>query len=75
MLLILRISKVVISGAIGMVQEQAPLQYATRHAEMGIHAVTFDHRFFGISEGSPRQFEHPEKKSEDIEALALYLKP
>lgn len=65
---------VLITGAIGMVQEQAPLQYAGRLAQLGIHAVTFDHRFFGISDGSPRQLEHPERKSEDIEALADFLK-
>jgi hypothetical protein len=40
---------VMITAAIGQIQEQAPLQYARRLAKLGIHAVTFDHRYFGLS--------------------------
>jgi len=65
---------VMITAAIGQIQEQAPLQYARRLAELGIHAVTFDHRYFGLSDGEPRQLEHPERKVEDIEALAQFIK-
>ncbi|MEM8867920.1 MAG: alpha/beta hydrolase [Verrucomicrobiota bacterium] len=65
---------VIITAAIGQIQEQAPLQYAERLSKLGLNAVTFDHRYFGLSDGAPRQLEHPERKVEDIEALAKNLK-
>ncbi len=69
-------SNVVISitAAIGQIQEQAPYQYAKRIAELGVNAVTFDHRYFGLSDGAPRQLEHPTKKVEDIQALAEFIR-
>ncbi len=65
---------VIITAAIGQIQEQAPFQYAKRLAAHGVPAITFDHRYFGLSNGAPRQLEHPQHKAEDIEALAKYLK-
>lgn len=65
---------IMITAAIGQIQEQAPYQYATRLAKLGVHAVTFDHRYFGLSDGAPRQLEHPERKVEDIQELAKFLK-
>lgn len=65
---------VLITAAIGQIQEQAPYQYAIRLAARGVHALTFDHRSFGLSDGSPRQWEHPGRKVEDIESLARWVK-
>ena len=64
---------VLITAAIGQIQEQAPFQYAKRLSKLGVNAVTFDHRFFGLSDGEPRQLEHPEKKVEDIQSLAQFI--
>ncbi len=65
---------IMITAAIGQIQEQAPLAYARELAARGVNAVTFDHRYFGLSDGAPRQLEHPEHKIEDIEALARFIK-
>jgi uncharacterized protein len=59
---------VVISGPMTSVKEQAPLAYATALATRGFRVLAMDHRYFGESGGSPRQFESPTRKGEDIRA-------
>ncbi len=65
---------VAITGAIGMVQEQAPWQYARRLSALGMTCLTFDHRYFGESDGEPRQFENPLHKAADLIALGEFIK-
>lgn len=56
------IPAVTIIGPISYVKEQSPLQYATRLAKAGYIALIWDARYFGESEGEPRQFEDPMSK-------------
>ncbi len=44
---------VAIVGPVGFVKEQAPLQYASRLARLGIAALIFDPRYHGASSGKP----------------------
>lgn len=63
----------VVLGPVGSVQEQSPLQYATRLAAAGIAALTFDPRGFGASGGEPRQFDSPQRKAADVIAARAAL--
>ena len=60
------IAAVVFSGPMTSVKEQSAGVYASALAQRGFAALAFDHRFFGASEGSPRQLEDPEAKVADI---------
>lgn len=51
-----------IIGPIGYIKEQSPTQYGTRLAKAGYIALIWDARYFGESEGEPRQFEDPMSK-------------
>src|SRR5215207_9176601 len=42
-------------------------------AERGYAALAFDYRYFGESDGQPRQFENPEANIEDIRNAATAL--
>lgn len=64
---------VTIIGPVAFVKEQSPLQYATRLAQNGIAALTFDPRYYGASTGQPRQLESGVAKIEDIRATLDYL--
>jgi len=64
---------VVTTGPLTSVKEQAPGVYAQALAERGYVALAFDHRYFGESEGQPRQFENPLAKIEDMKAAAHAL--
>ncbi|MEM9492222.1 MAG: nuclear transport factor 2 family protein, partial [Myxococcota bacterium] len=63
----------VVTGSWTSVKEQMPDTYASRLADQGFVAMTFDFRGFGTSEGAPRQVEDPTKKIEDIEAAVAFL--
>lgn len=60
-------------GPIGFVKEQSPIQYATRLAKEGYQTLIFDPRYYGESEGTPRQFENRESKVQDIISSVSYL--
>jgi fermentation-respiration switch protein FrsA (DUF1100 family) len=55
------------------VKEQAAGAYAEAMAVRGYAALAFDYRYFGESEGRPRQFENPEANIEDIKNAATAL--
>jgi fermentation-respiration switch protein FrsA (DUF1100 family) len=64
---------VVAVGPLTSVKEQASGTYAEAMAERGYAALAFDYRFFGESEGQPRQLEDPEANIEDIRNAATAL--
>jgi uncharacterized protein len=64
---------VVAVGPLTSVKEQAAGAYAQALAERGYAALAFDYRYFGESEGQPRQFESPEANIEDIRNAATAL--
>lgn len=63
---------VVVAGPMTSVKEQVTGVYAAALAERGIAAFAIDHRGFGESEGSPRQYEDWRRKVHDLaEALSV----
>jgi len=64
---------VVAVGPLTSVKEQAAGTYARALAERGYAALAFDYRYFGESDGLPRQFESPEANIEDIKNAATAL--
>jgi uncharacterized protein len=64
---------VVAVGPLTSVKEQAPGTYAQAMAERGYAALAFDYRYFGESDGRPRQFENPDANIEDIKNAATAL--
>ena len=64
---------VVAVGPLTSVKEQAAGTYARAIAERGYAALAFDYRYFGESNGSPRQFESPDANIEDIKNAATAL--
>jgi uncharacterized protein len=63
---------VVVAGPMTSVKEQVTGFYAAALAERGIAAFAIDHRGFGESEGTPRQYEHWQRKVDDLaEALSV----
>ena len=67
------IAAIVATGPLTSVKEQAAGAYARALAERGFAALAFDHRYFGESDGQPRQFENPMAKVEDIRAAVSAL--
>ncbi len=68
-----RLPVVIVTGAWTTVKEQMARVYAAEMADRGYAAMTFDFRGWGQSEGERRQYEHPERKTQDIVAAAAYL--
>jgi fermentation-respiration switch protein FrsA (DUF1100 family) len=64
---------VVAVGPLTSVKEQATGTYARAMADRGYAALAFDYRYFGESEGRPRQFESPDANIEDIKNAATAL--
>jgi uncharacterized protein len=64
---------VVAVGPLTSVKEQATGAYARALAERGYAALAFDYRYFGESDGRPRQFESPDANIEDIRNAATAL--
>jgi uncharacterized protein len=64
---------VVAVGPLTSVKEQAAGTYAQAMAERGYAALAFDYRYFGESDGQPRQFENPEANIEDVRNAATAL--
>jgi hypothetical protein len=68
------IAAIVTTGPLTSVKEQATGAYAKALAEHGFVALAFDHRYFGESEGTPRQLENPPAKIADIRAAVAALR-
>ena len=63
----------VFAGPLTSVKEQVTGNYAVAMAARGFVTLSFDHRHFGESEGSPRQYVHPARKVEDFRAAFGFL--
>jgi fermentation-respiration switch protein FrsA (DUF1100 family) len=64
---------VIAVGPLTSVKEQAAGTYARAMAERGHAGLAFDYRYFGESEGTPRQFENPDANIADIRNAASAL--
>jgi alpha-beta hydrolase superfamily lysophospholipase len=65
---------VIVTGSWTTVKEQMPDLYAKRLAQHGFVAFAFDFRYFGESEGQPRNYENPPAKMEDICSAVDFIK-
>jgi len=68
------LAAIVTTGPLTSVKEQASGAYAWALADRGFAALSFDHRHFGESGGTPRQLENPTAKIADIRAAVAALK-
>lgn len=68
-----RVPAVAIIGPMTYQKEQAPSEYARRLAEQGYAALAYDSRYRGESGGSPRCWENPAHKLEDMKAALAFL--
>lgn len=64
---------IVVGGPLGTVKEQAAGVFAESLAKSGFVTLAFDYRMYGESEGEPRQYENPVKKTEDIQNAISFL--
>lgn len=64
----------VVTGAWTTVKEQMPAVYAKRLADRGFTTFIFDERYWGESDGAPRQYESPAAKVQDIKNAVAFLK-
>ncbi|WP_330249217.1 alpha/beta hydrolase [Nocardia sp. NBC_00565] len=64
---------VVFTGPFSGVREQVTGFYAQRFAERGYVALSFDHRHWGDSEGTPRQHEDATAKVSDLRHAVSFL--
>jgi len=62
-----------VAGPMGTVKEQAGGVFAEKLAEKGFITIVFDFRTQGESEGSPKNYENPFRKGEDIQNAINYL--
>ena len=65
---------VAIIGPMTYQKEQAPTEYAQRLAKRGFVALAYDSRYRGESGGSPRAWENPDHKVEDLKAAVGLLR-
>ncbi len=64
---------IIVDGSWTTVKEQMQGLYAKALAEKGFVTLAFDHRYFGESEGQPREYENHEAKVQDIKNAVTYL--
>jgi fermentation-respiration switch protein FrsA (DUF1100 family) len=64
---------VAIIGPMTYQKEQAPTEYARRLATLGFQALAFDPRYRGESGGTPRCWENPAAKVEDLKSAVAFL--
>lgn len=63
----------IVTGSWTTVKEQMAGLYSRKFADEGFIALAFDFRNFGESEGTPRFYESPKLKVEDIQNAVSYL--
>jgi fermentation-respiration switch protein FrsA (DUF1100 family) len=68
-----RYSAIVTAGPMGTVKEQAAGVFAEKLSKKGYLTLTFDFRTQGESEGSPKNYENPFNKGEDIQNAISFL--
>ncbi|WP_261300731.1 alpha/beta hydrolase [Paenibacillus andongensis] len=68
-----KLPALVFEGPMTGLKDQVVEVYAKKLADAGFLTLTFDHRFYGESQGEPRQFEAPGKKVEDLRDAVTYL--
>ncbi len=64
---------VIFDGPASGLKDQVVGLYAKKIAETGFVTLAYDHRFYGESEGLPRQLEAPSKKVEDNKSAMDYI--
>lgn len=64
---------VVVAGPMTSVKEQVTGVYACALATRGFAALSIDHRHYGESGGTPRQYEHARQKIDDLRAALSWL--
>lgn len=64
---------IVVDGSWTTVKEQMQGLYAQALAEKGYVTLAFDHKFYGESEGQPREYEDHAVKVQDIKDALTYL--
>jgi uncharacterized protein len=65
---------VVLAHGFGGTVDSGLLPYAERFAAAGLHALAFDYRHFGASDGQPRQLLSIQKQLEDYAAAIAYAR-
>lgn len=68
-----KLSAIVVTGSWTSVKEQMSGLYARELAKHGFAALAFDSRFWGESGGTPRSFESPQAKIQDIKNAVSFL--
>ena len=68
-----RLPGLVVAGSWTTVKEQMAGHYARRLAAEGFATLAFDFRYYGESEGEPRQWENPTAKVQDLKNAASFL--
>lgn len=66
-------STLLVAGPMGTVKEQAAGTFCEKLSKKGYLTLTFDFRTQGESEGTPKNYENPFNKSEDIQNAISYL--
>ena len=64
---------VVFAGPLSSVKEQSTGAYSAALSQHGYACLSLDHRTFGESEGTPRQYENYKNKIEDLSAAVDWL--
>ncbi|MFI6294175.1 alpha/beta hydrolase [Nonomuraea sp. NPDC050790] len=64
---------IVVAGTWTSVKEQMANRYAERLADRGFAALSFDFTGYGESEGTPRDYEAPDRKVYDIHHAVTFL--
>jgi len=65
---------VVLGHGLGGTVDSGLIPYAERFASAGVHALAFDYRGFGLSDGQPRQILSPVRQREDYAAAIAFAR-
>jgi hypothetical protein len=68
-----KLAAVLVDGPWTQVKEQVGYRYGRLLAEAGFAALALDHRFWGRSGGSPRNYESTAEKAEDLQSALAFL--
>lgn len=69
-----KLPAVIIQGPWTQVKEQVGVRYAQEFAKRGFAALAFDNRYWGESTGTPRNWEHPQAKIQDLRNAVTFLR-